>query len=203
MCAAVTDAERVAARNGPGLARQFDDCTFIRTEFRPLKPTVSAFTDLPVTPVRSPPKDLAGMESPVDPLGREMKQTGANNVANQTVVGRSTTTPGLLTPSPNFRHASAHLTPSPAGTVVGADHDGHGGDEWYREDATSLREHATVLSQHLLKQTSLLEARMQGTATEWETPAQIDRAKKNEALHARLMKSGYYSAAAKVRPLYN
>ena len=60
------------------------------------------------------------------------------------------------------------------------------------------------MSQQVLKETSLLETRLHDTAPDvMATAAKIQQIKKHEALHARLMKSGYYSAAAKVRPLYN
>jgi hypothetical protein len=184
MSAAVTDAERVAARNSPGLARQFDDCTFIRTEFRPLKPSATTPMDLPVTPVKSPPKELSGMQS-LDPLAREMKRAGANTLANQTLGGRSSNPLEHLTPSRSVRRAAAPVTPSTVATVVGAAH-GSDGDA----------------SQHVLKETSLLENRLHETTPE-ATAAKIQQIKKHEALHSRLMKSGYYSAAAKVRPLYS
>jgi hypothetical protein len=239
MAAAVADAERVASRTGPGLARQFDDCTANKTEFRALKPTaanVSGVSDeLPITPVKSPPKEheiLASshaqrdsvdvhtmrmqqraasppsrveLESQLAHLARrdERLATAVNQSPyrqkgpNRTLVGEregaaaataaaADGVGGHRTPSPDNHYArlssseSAPMTPpASVGTIVG----GGGGYDYSSSSSHGIS--PAVAPDDL------------------ETQQQRRRRlKKHEALHARLMKSGYYSAAAKVRPLY-
>ena len=208
MAAAVADAERVAARAGPGLARQFDDCTFIRTEFKPVTPQPAS--DLPVTPVKSPgmsppmqykASTAEGLPTRVE-LEQQMDLLAKRDVRLAAAMHRS---PYRHTHDQTIVGGDAQArTPSPARTVIGAAANGYD----YGDQSVPWNDASQVFAE-----TSTLDAPEKGGSPPWSsspplppTPAEAvtaEKQRKNEALHARLLKSGYYSAAAKVKPLYH
>ena len=173
MAAAVADAERLAAR---GTAKTGPGAQFEDCTFKScdFRPA----SELPVTPVKSPakPAQTQGFPSSWTPSWKPASGTASRTAAME-----------ALSPSTTMATVASDET------VVGEVDRTFVG----RRAPTSGSDGATPPAE------APAEPGL-GPSPAWSaSPVHDHRGRKNAALHARLVKSGFYSAAAKVKPLYS